>query len=329
LKYFSNKVETQDETRKGLVQVLKLGLTPYIARTPISRILSLSYAGKVKPPEVEDNWDFWVFSLSARGRLNGEKSWKSNSLYGNFSINRVTPQSRLRLGISGYNERSEYDYDDYQAVSTSQSRSVDGMYVFSLGEHWSVGAILNVNHSTYGNIEFGLSLHPAIEYNIFPYSASTRHELRILYRIGGNSYRYMEPTIYDKQKENTASHALSITFETREPWGSVEVSLEGSSLLRDFSFNRFKLQGNLNFRIFKGLALTADGRFSAIRDQLALRKSEVSVEELLLRRAELASGYSYQLSLGLSYSFGSVYSNIVNPRFGGGFGGSGGDWGHY
>jgi len=29
------------------------------------------------------------------------------------------------------------------------------------------------------------------------------------------------------------------------------------------------------------------------------------------------------MSLGLSYSFGSVYSNIVNPRFGGGFGGGG------
>jgi hypothetical protein len=34
--------------------------------------------------------------------------------------------------------------------------------------------------------------------------------------------------------------------------------------------------------------------------------------------------------VGFSYSFGSVYSNVVNPRFGGGYGGmdggGGSDW---
>ena len=329
LKYFSNKVETQDETRKGLVQVLKLGLTPFVARTPIARILNLSFAGKVKQTAVEDQWDFWVFSFSARGRLNGEKSRKSNSINGNFSINRVTPQTRIRLGISGNNDRSEYNYDDYQSTSTSRSRAIDGLYVFSLGEHWSVGAILNMNYSTYSNIKLGISIHPAIEFNIFPYSESTRRQLRILYRIGYNYDQYLETTIYDKLKESTASHALSVTFESREQWGNAELTLEASSYFHDFSYNRFKVQGNLNFRIIKGLSLTVDGRYSAVRDQLALRKGDVSVEELLLRRTELASGYSYQLSLGLSYSFGSVYSNVVNPRFGGGFGGSGGDMSHY
>jgi hypothetical protein len=329
LKYFSNKIDTQDETRKGIVQVLKLGLTPFVARTPIAQILNLTFAGKVKQTSVEDKWDFWVFSFSARGRLNGEKSRKSNSLYGNFSINRVTPQTRLRLGISSNDERSEYNYDDYQSTSTSRSRMIDGLYVFSLGEHWSVGAILNINTSTYSNIKFGVSFHPAIEFNIFPYSESTRRQLRILYRIGVNSDQYLETTIYDKLKEKTVSHALSVTFESREPWGNAELSLEASSFFHDFSKNRFKVQGNLSFRIIKGLSLTVDGRYSAVRDQLALRKGDVSVEELLLRRTELASGYTYQMTLGLSYSFGSVYSNVVNPRFGGGFGGMGGGYGGY
>jgi hypothetical protein len=72
-----------------------------------------------------------------------------------------------------------------------------------------------------------------------------------------------------------------------------------------------------------------DGRYAAVHDQLALRKSEVSLDDLLLRRKELATGYSYSLSVGFSYSFGSVYSNVVNPRFGGGFGGPGGMGGGY
>jgi len=329
LKYFSNKVDTQDETRKGLVRVLKLGLTPYVARTPMSQILNLSFAGKVKPTAVEDAWDFWVFSLSSRIRLSGEQSWNNSSLNGNFSINRVTPQSRIRLGLSAFDETNKYDYDDYKETSVSRYRSIDGVYVYGLDEHWSVGAFVNINHSTYSNIRIGYTFQPAIEFNIFPYSQSTRRQLRILYRAGYNYDKYMEMTVYDKMDESTLSHALSTTFESREPWGSAELSIEAASLLRDFSYNHLRIQGYFNFRIVKGLAITLDGRYSVLHDQLSLRKGDISVEELLLKRAELASGYTYRVSVGFSYSFGSVYSNVVNPRFGGGYGGLDGggyDW---
>lgn len=49
-----------------------------------------------------------------------------------------------------------------------------------------------------------------------------------------------------------------------------------------------------------------------------LKAGGATLEELLLRRSELASDYRYGFSVGLSYSFGSVYSNVVNPRFGSG-----------
>jgi hypothetical protein len=32
-----------------------------------------------------------------------------------------------------------------------------------------------------------------------------------------------------------------------------------------------------------------------------------------------------QVSVGFNYSFGSIFNNIVNPRFGGGGGGGGGN----
>lgn len=330
LKYCSNKIDTQDETRKGLVQVLKLGLTPYVARTPMAQVLTLGMAGKVKPTAVTDPWDFWVFSLSTRLRMSGEESWKNSSLNGNFSVSRVTSTNRLRLGLSAFEETSKYNYDDYQETSSSRHRSIDGLYVFGLSEHWSIGAFVNVNHSTYSNIRLGVTFQPAIEFNIFPYSESTRRELRILYRAGYNYDKYMEITVYDKMSEATLSHALTTTFESREPWGTAEISLEAASLLRDVSYNHFRVQGNLSLRLIKGLSLTLDGRYSVVHDQLSLRKGEISLEELLLKRAELASGYTYRFSVGFSYSFGSVYSNVVNPRFGGGFGGmdggGGSDW---
>jgi hypothetical protein len=49
-----------------------------------------------------------------------------------------------------------------------------------------------------------------------------------------------------------------------------------------------------------------------------LVKGEATLEEILLRRKELATEYEYSISVGLSFTFGSIYSNVVNPRFGGG-----------
>jgi hypothetical protein len=41
----------------------------------------------------------------------------------------------------------------------------------------------------------------------------------------------------------------------------------------------------------------------------------VTNEEILVRQLELATGYQYEFSVGISYSFGSIYNNVVNPRF--------------
>ncbi len=127
-------------------------------------------------------------------------------------------------------------------------------------------------------------------------------------------------------QDRTLSQTLTATLEFTQPWGNVELSLEGSNFLHDFSYNRFRISGNMSIRLIKGLSLTVDGRYSAIHDQLALRKGTADLTEVLLRRTELASNYSYQVRLGLNFSFGSVYSNVVNPRFGSGYGGSGGGW---
>lgn len=38
--------------------------------------------------------------------------------------------------------------------------------------------------------------------------------------------------------------------------------------------------------------------------------------DILIRLRQLQSGYSYFMSVGLSYTFGSIFNNVVNPRFG-------------
>lgn len=317
IKFYSNRTETEDEVRKGLVQILKLGLAPYAARTPISKILSLDTERTIKPTAAGDAWDYWVFSVSARGRLMGEESYRYTGLNGNVSVNRVTPASKFRLGVSGSYDESRFDYEDYEETSTSSSRWLSGLYVRSLDDHWSSGATWSLGTSTYGNIATGFSLSPAVEFDVFPYDEATRRQLRILYRIGLTHNTYLEETVYDKLSETVFGQALAATLELTEPWGNAEISAEGSHLFNDFDFHRLRLSAWLSLRLLKGLSLTLDGRYAAVHDQIALRKSEVSLDDLLLRRKELATNYNYGLSVGFSFTFGSVYSNVVNPRFGG------------
>jgi hypothetical protein len=55
---------------------------------------------------------------------------------------------------------------------------------------------------------------------------------------------------------------------------------------------------------------------SRIRDQLSLPRRDASQEEVLLRLRQLQSGYEIDFSINLTYSFGSLFNNVVNPRFG-------------
>jgi len=317
LTLFSNRIETQDEIRNNLVQTLKLGLGPYVARTPMARGIRFLLREDVKPTSVEDKWDFWVFNVSVDGELKGEEQRTSTQLSGNVSVNRVTLDSKLRMGLDIDSEKDTYEVDDKTISSSTERSDFDGLYVKSISDHWSAGGWVSVSSSTYSNIDFAYSIHPAVEYNFFPYSISTRRQLRALYKVGYGHHKYREVTVYDKMKEGLWNESLSITLELNEPWGTAEFSLEGSHYFHDFKKNRLELSGDLSLRIYKGLSLNIEGSYSAIHDQVALPRGEITLEEILLRQRELASGYRYSAEIGLSYRFGSVFSNVVNPRFGG------------
>ncbi|MCK4495390.1 MAG: hypothetical protein KAU91_03510, partial [Candidatus Aminicenantes bacterium] len=178
LTHTSNQTDTQDDVRRGLVRVLKMGLVQYAAKTPIADRISVSFKDKVKPTSVKDKWNFWVFSLSLNGSLDKETTKSNTSIRGNFSVNRVTPDLKIRMGVNGYFREDEYETDEGMYTSSSESESFSGLIAKSINDHWSVGAWLSLSSSTYSNIKFSISPSPAIEYNLFPYSESTRRQLR-------------------------------------------------------------------------------------------------------------------------------------------------------
>ncbi len=156
---------------------------------------------------------------------------------------------------------------------------------------------------------------PAIEYNFFPYSQSTRRQLRVDWKPGYNSYHYRDETIYDKTSEGLWGETFSMTLELKEKWGTISNAFEAFHYFNDLQKNHMEIYSELSLRLFKGLSLTLYGDFSRIHDQLSLVKGGASYEETLLRRKQLATSYSYYAQIGLSYTFGSIFSNVVNPRF--------------
>jgi hypothetical protein len=315
LKFVANKTDTSAEVRSGLAGVLKIGLVSYAAKTPIAGRISISYQDKAKPTSVEDKWNFWVFSLSGNAYFNGEKLSRTYSLSGSFSANRVTPAFKFRSSYSASRSSDRYTFDQGTFVSTSKRHNFSLLGVKSINEHWSAGGWLTAYSSTYSNIKFALNPAPAIEYNFFPYSQSTRRQLRVDWKPGYNSYHYREETIYDKTSEGLWGETFSLTLELKEKWGTISNAFEAFHYFNDLKKNHMEIYSEISLRLFKGLSLTLYGDFSRIHDQLSLVKGGASYEEILLRRKQLATSYSYYAQIGLSYTFGSIFSNVVNPRF--------------
>ena len=145
--------------------------------------------------------------------------------------------------------------------------------------------------------------------------------LTLQYSPGINFFRYQDTTIFDKISEVRGDQTLTASIDLKQPWGSVSSSLEGAAYFDDFTKRHLVFFNSLDLRLFKGFSFFSFGQLSFIRDQLYLPRGDLSDQDRLLRQRQLATSYTYFLNLGLSYSFGSIFNNIVNPRFGGTSGG--------
>ncbi len=319
LRYYSKPTDTADQVRRGFVNVLKQGLIPYVYDTPLAEFISISYNQKkeLRPTAEHDAWDYWVFSIGLRGNGNFEERSKRYSYQVNLSANRTTEASKFRMYATVNNNHRRYEVPDEEPIiSRSNRNSLSPSFVKSIDGHWSWAVSGNLYSSTFDNARLYASIGPGIEYNIFPYSQSTRRELRTQYRVGVVFRDYYEITLYEKEKETLFNQNLQIVLEIKEPWGSVGAQLSGSTFLHDLSKNRFKAEVGLWVNLFKGLSFNVSGEYERIRDQLSLPLAGASKEEILLELKRLASGYKLSFQVGFNYRFGSIYSNVVNPRFG-------------
>lgn len=309
------KDDTWDDERNKMVKYLKIGLVSYVARTSVAADLAVEYTGSDTAIIKEDKWDNWVFRTRLGGFARDEESKRYINLDGRINADRITEDWKIRLSqYLDYHEES-YKIDGETVKGISRRTDLDGMVVKSLTDHWSAGLMSEVVSSSFSNTELSFSLRAAAEYNIFPYSESTRREFRIYYGLGSEYIEYTEPTIYNKIEETLLAELLGMRLEVKQTWGQIDLSAEGSHYFHDITKNRLKLYSSVRLHLVRGLSLSIRGEFSRIRDQLSLPKGDSTSEEILLEVRELQTQYSSGLRLGIEYTFGSTYNNIVNSRF--------------
>ena len=315
LTYTTSQTNTSEEVRSGLAQQIKLGLLPYVARTPLASLVTVRFRDQaLQASPISDPWNHWVFRLNGSGYVNLEESQSRFRFNTSFSADRITEDWRIRTYSYTRNDLRQFEQDSETIESRSRRAGLSASAVKSLGPHWSLGYSGSASTSTFNNLDYSISSGPAIEYNIFPYSESTSREFTFAYRLNYRYQDYDQITIFDKMSESLLRHSLEARLRVREKWGETNATLEGSHYLHDPSKNRLELSGNIHFRIVKGLSLNLSSALELIHDQLYLAKGDASLEELLLQQRQLATTYEFRSSVGLSYTFGSIYNNVVNTR---------------
>ena len=313
---------SNDDVRRGMVRVMSLGLVDYLLQTDTAQRLRVSVdkesASSPTGGTAKDPWDRWSLRANINGNANGEASSNSVFLSTNFNANRTTNDTKLNANVRFSFRESQFDLPDGRRfVAPNHDSGLDGMWVKSLDGHWSAGVRAFWNASTFNNIDSTWSAAPAIEWDLFPYADSTRRLLTLNYSVGARRWHYEEETIFGKFNETRATQALNSTISARQRWGTIGASFEMASFIPDFAKNHVSLFGDVSLNLARGFSINVDGNVEYIRDQIALRLEEATSEEVLVNQRQLATSYRYFIFFGVSYTFGSIFSPIVNPRFGG------------
>lgn len=324
LEYSSSPTAVDDENRKAIAQLLRVGLVRYVARASGYAALDITFiksADSSAAAPQRDPWNFWVFELGVSGYGEGDKTDKSFGGDADAEARRVTERWKTNVELNAsYNENKFGLSEGGTFTSIRRDYDVEFEHVKSIGAHFAAGVIGGMGTSTFSNLKRVMKIAPALEYNVFPYREATRRSLSIQYAVGMTHYVYEDTTIYFRLREGVAVQQIQAELDARQPWGSVGVEAEFRNQIMDATKRRASIGGGMEVRVLRGLSVNFGVNISSIKDQINLPLEGASDEEILVRQRERATSYRYGANFGVSYTFGSIFNNVVNPRFGmGGF----------
>ncbi len=318
LTYAARSTLTREEIRQGLADRLRLGLVPFANRTPEADHLEVTY----EPPDEdettsasEDPWNQWVFDVGVSGSADVQEREYSYEIEGDLNAERVTEAWKVDFRLDGEQEVDVFEREDTTDIrSTSEDYDFDAEVVKTLGPNSGAGLSGTVFSRTFTNIQLATRLRAAVEYNLFPYAISDQKRLTFTYRIGPEYRTYREVTIFDRSQETLFQQSAAVRLRLNQTWGSVFAGMEWANYFHDLSKNSIEFRSFLSLQLIEGLALRLSLDAERVQDQLSLPAGDLSDEEVLLRRQERATSYEFGGSIGLSYTFGSIFNNVVNTR---------------
>jgi len=316
---------TASENRQNLLHYLMLGFSPLIAKTSFAKKIKITMkdetAAGLQPTAggKQDKWNYWVYRISARGDLSADRVYKNNVISSNFSADRTTNKLKLEFDVNASLRNSVYTYE--KATDTTKYIVKNSDYGFfhnlvkSFSPHWSYGYQTNYSSSTFNNIKRKFFFNPAIEYNFYDYKEVNNHFFVLRYGVDVNINHYYDTTIFNKIKETLYGHRFSAALTLNKKWGTFTSGIFYRNYLHDFKLNTMGINANADVRITGGLSFFVHINASVVHNQVSLVKGGATEQEVLTRKRQLASNYNYNSSFGLTYRFGSILNNFVNPRF--------------
>ncbi len=308
----------EDDTRRGLFERLKLGLAPYLANTDLNGLISVNINDSImsldrKP--IDDPWRNWVFELYGGANYYRESTQTKFSSRWGFYADKVSDEWKIRLRPYFNLNESTYKSGEVDIVSENYRHGFEGYMIRSLSQHWSAGLFLEMLASTFHNMEFNVEPAPGIEYSLFPYSEATDKAVTFSYMMGASRNYYLEETIFLKKQESLVKQALKVSVRFEQPWGSLWGGMKGSHYFHDFDANRLEFYSGFSLHLVKGLSLNFNSDVDLTNDLITIPAEDASVEEILLQERAQSTSYQIYTNVGISYRFGSEFSNVVNTRF--------------
>lgn len=315
ISFTTNVNDSLQLIREKLIHKIKLGLIYYLFDKPIIENIDIKYERKEKEVKKEDKWNGWIFKLSLYTNMNGNQNYKNLSISNIITASKTTKKDELYFSYYHYSQKNKYKISNGYYSSETKNSVFSSNYIYSFSKHLGGGIFLGCGSSTYGNYDFNLRFCPAVEYSFFPYDESLKTKLRLRNYLCGYYYDYSEETIYNKMREFLVKHTVSLIFEVKRKWGDIDSSLYYEYYANKPSKHEFGINSFLSIKVGKGFSFNINGNYSIGDISVNIVKRGLSLEEILLRAKELENNYSFTISFGISYSFGSIYSKEINYAF--------------
>lgn len=212
-----------DEKRNLQIQMLRMGLVPYLMKTPEAGRLFLFIDEDQQEQAVKkDPWNNWMFDIMGMGSFSNQKSYSSKNMNLTLSVSRITKKLKIEsLSHFIYNTSTltyfDLDSNEHNITTRISGLSSNSLLVKSLGKHFGIGGTVSIVNDQSNNLRLQYGIGPAVEYNVFEYEKALQKQFRILYSLVYEQSEYVAPSIYNKMNDRMWRQSLHIISQFNQP----------------------------------------------------------------------------------------------------------------